>query len=96
MEQLAKDSWVYVFVQNPGTNEQIVGQQDGEHDISFIPTFLERDEALKCFNLLVIDKAKKYEVHAILYEELLDYASTNGFILFILNGSGQILDKAAA
>ncbi|NJL59464.1 MAG: hypothetical protein HC887_07265, partial [Desulfobacteraceae bacterium] len=46
-----------------------------------------------CYNLLVIDKAKKYEVHAILYEELSDYASKNGFIIFILNGSGQILDK---
>ncbi len=88
-----KSSWVYVFVQNPGTNEQIVGQHDKENDISFIPTFLERDEALKCYNLLVIDKAKKYEVHAILYEELSDYASKNGFIIFILNGSGQILDK---
>ena len=90
-----KSSWVYVVVQNPGTNEQIVGQQDKELEISFIPTFLERDEALKCYNLLTIDRAKQYEVHAILYEELSDYALKNSFIIFILNGSGQILDKFA-
>lgn len=94
MSTLVKeDSWVWVVVQNPDKNEQLLGQHDKEGDISYIPTFLEKDEALKCYNLLTLEKSQKYEVQAIIYEDLTRQASENGFMLFILNGSGEVLDK---
>jgi len=76
MNKLDENSWVWVVIQDPGGNEQLLGQHDEENDISFIPTFLEKDEALK-------------------YEELTEQAFENGFMLFILNGSGELLDKVA-
>ncbi len=81
------------MIQDPEKDEQILGQHDQENDISFIPTFLEKDEALKCHNNLVLDKKIKYELQAILFEELEREAAENGFLIFILNGSGEVLDK---
>lgn len=85
--------WVWVVVLNPGGNEQFLGQHYKEEDISFIPTFLEKDEALECLDHLTRDEEKKYEVQAIQYEELARDAVDHGFMLFILNGAGKVLEK---
>ena len=94
MSTLVKeDSWVWVMVQNPEKDEQLLGQYDETGDISYIPTFLEKDDAMKCYNYLTLDKSQKYEAQAIIYEDLARHASENGFMLFFLNGSGEVLDK---
>lgn len=94
MSKLVKnDQWVWVVVQDPGGSEQFLGQQDTERNVSFIPTFLEKEEAEKGLELLPREKGRKYEVQAILFEDLSDRAAENGFMLFILNGSGEVLDK---
>jgi hypothetical protein len=94
MSKLVKDdSWVWVVIQDPEGDAKVLGQHDAENDISFIPTFLEKEEALKCYNSLVLEKGKKHEVEAVLYEELRRDSSENGFLIFILNGSGEILEK---
>ena len=43
-----KDEWVWVVLQDPGENEQFLGQYDEEKKTSFIPTFLKKEEALQC------------------------------------------------
>jgi len=48
---------------------------------------------LKCYNSLALEKGRKYETQAIMYEDLIRYAFENGFLVFMLNGSGEILDK---
>jgi hypothetical protein len=88
-----KDQWVYVIVQDPGKNESFLGQQDTEKGISFIPAFLINEDAGACLTHLKKDDSKKYEIQAIRYEDLLKNASQNGFIVFILNASGEILKK---
>ena len=50
--------WVWVVVLDPGGNEQFLGQHYKEEDVSFIPTFLEKEEALKCLDHLIRDKEK--------------------------------------
>ena len=85
--------WVWIVVLDPGGNEQFLGQQYKEGDISFIPTFLEKEEALECLDQLTRDEEKKYEVQAIQYEELARDAVEHGFMLFILNGAGKVLEK---
>ncbi len=78
---------------DPGGNEQFLGQHYEEQDISFIPTFLEKEEAQECIKHMTLEKGQKYEVQTIQYEELTRNAFENGFALFILNGAGEILDK---
>jgi hypothetical protein len=86
-------SWVYVLVQNPGSNEQIVGQRDIGSDIAFIPTFLDKDSAMQGVVHMVKEKGKRFEIQAIIYEDLVAYAVQSGFILFILDAEGRVIDK---
>jgi len=41
-----------------GGNEQFLGQHHEEEAVSFIPTFFEKEEALKCLNHLKRDEGK--------------------------------------
>ncbi|MDY6972271.1 MAG: hypothetical protein SV775_08070 [Thermodesulfobacteriota bacterium] len=91
-ELIEEDQWVWIVVQDPGQNEQVLGQRDEERDETFIPTFLTREEALQCLNLLVRDKGRKYEVQAIQIEELSRQATKKGLVLFVLNGSGELME----
>lgn len=94
MSQLIKDhQWVYVVVQDPGANDQYLGQYETESETAFIPLFIEKEHALMCMNLLVKDKDKKYEVQAVLYEELAKNAAAGGFTLYVLNNEGAIEEK---
>ena len=90
---IQENPWVWVVILDPGENEQFLGQHDKEKDISFIPTFLEKDEALESLNHLAREDGHKCEVQAIQYEALARSAVENGFMLFILNGAGDILEK---
>ena len=85
--------WVWVVVLDPGENEQFLGQYDQENEISYIPTFLEKEEALQSLEHLAREQGHKYEVQAIQYEDLASNAAENGFALFILNAKGEILEK---
>ncbi len=90
---IKKDQWVYVVVHGPEGNEQLLGQLDEEKNESFIPAFLEREEALMNLNLLAREKESKYEVQAMLYEDLVARIAEQGFLIFILNGSGEVIEK---
>jgi hypothetical protein len=90
---IEKDQWVWVVIQDPGGNEQFLGQHDDEKNESFIPVFLEKEEAEKGLELLQREKSHKYEVQAIQYEDLVERAAEYGFMLFLLSGAGEILEK---
>ena len=92
-KKIKDDQWVWVVVQDPEGNEEFLGQRNETEDISFIPTFLEKEAALQCMNHLALERGHKYEVQAVLFEDLAPKAAENGFRLFILNGAGEVLDK---
>ena len=91
--KIKDDQWVWVIVQDPEGNEQFLGQRDETKNISFIPTFLEKEAALRCMNHLALERGHKYEAQAILYEELTPKAAEAGFKLFVLDASGKVLDQ---
>jgi spore cortex formation protein SpoVR/YcgB (stage V sporulation) len=95
-QKIEDSSWVYVMVQNSGTNDQIVGQIDKEKDINFIPTFLTKEAAQQAVLFIPKQKGKKIEIQAIIYEDLSRYASNNDFLIFILDENGKILSMPAA
>jgi hypothetical protein len=86
-------AWVYVLIQNPGAGEAIVGQQDPEHQLAFIPVFNDKEGALQGVTQMARTPGYAYEVQAIIYEDLLSYARQGGFLLFLLDGAGRILAK---
>lgn len=88
-----KDQWVWVVVQDPGGNEQFVGQHDEQEDISFIPVFADKEAGQQGLLSLTRQPGHKYEVQAILREELIKDAAAGGFMIFLLNESGDVLEK---
>ena len=90
---IKKDQWVWVVVQDPEGNEQFLGQVDESEGVSFIPIFVEKDDAVQCLGMMAREKGKKYEIQAIIFEDILANASENGFRVFVLNGDGEPLEK---
>ena len=94
-EKLTDDSWVYTVITNPGAEEQILGQHDPEADISYIPIFLEKDHATQGLVQLNVAPGTRCEVQALLYSEMTRTAVENGFLMYLLDESGNILEKIA-
>ena len=92
--ELKKDTWVWVIVQAPGANETFLGQYDEVDDLSFIPAFLEKQDALEVLEKLDRNRDKEYEVQAIKYELLTRHGEEKGFFVFILNSRGEILSRS--
>ena len=94
MQQMKnEDQWVWVVVQDPGGNEQFLGQLDPETDISYIPAFPEKEAAQQGLLNLTREPKLKYEVQAIMREELLKDAVAGGFMVFLLGENGEVLEK---
>jgi hypothetical protein len=90
---LSADTWVWVVVQDPDGDEQFLGQLDAEQNTSFIPAFLQKEDAQQCLTRMHRQKGKKYEIQAIFFGELAKDAAQNGFMIFMLNAEGEILEK---
>jgi hypothetical protein len=91
-DRIGKDQWVYVFIQDPGGNEQFFGLRDEEKDVSFIPLFKEKEDALQCFVNMPKDPGKRYEAQAVQVDDLQKQAGRQGFKLYLLDAAGKILD----
>ena len=94
-DKITSDTWIWVIVQEPGVNEQFLGQYDDKKDVSFIPAFHEKDAAQQCLIQLITEKGKKYEAQAVLFEELAKDAAQHGFLIFMLNADGEIMEEIA-
>ena len=92
-KELKPDTWVWVVIQNPGPDEHFLGQHYEDENVSFIPTFFEKEDAQQCLVHMTTQKGHKYEIQAIFFKELADSAGKNGFMIFLLNADGEILEK---
>jgi hypothetical protein len=90
---ITEHQWIYVVVQDPEKDAQYLGQYETDADVAFIPVFIEKEHALMCLNLLVKDREKKYEVQAVMFEELKEHARASGFKLYVLGDDGAIKEK---
>jgi hypothetical protein len=87
------ETWVYVIVENPGGVESFLGQVDEKTGIQFLPVFLEKDAATMSMGQFKRRKGTKYEVQAVLFEDLVKDATDNRFSIFILNDAGEIKEQ---
>jgi hypothetical protein len=90
---IKEDQWVWIIVYGQDGNEQMLGQHDSEAGISFVPSFLTKEEAINGLGHLAKNKYSTYAVQAILYEDLKRYSKDNGFMVFVLKASGEIIEK---
>ena len=90
------DSWLYVVIQKMGVNEKIVGQTDTEHDLAYIPAFKNKEVAQQAMFHLQLERKSKYEVQAVIYEDLASHAREGGFVIFVLDEEGKIIERLPA
>jgi len=90
-----KDTWYYVIVQTPGTeNEQFLGYKDKNTDEPFIPAFETKEIAQQCFLVMPKDVMnEKYEIQAIIKEDLMLAAQKNDYAVFLLDDKGRVVEK---
>jgi hypothetical protein len=89
------NTWVYTVITNPGSDEQVLGQLDAEAEISYIPIFMEKEDANQGILNLEVARGTRCEVQAVLYDEIARAADKNGFLVYLLDASGNILEKIA-
>jgi len=92
-EPLSKDSWIWVIVMEPETDPQYLGQEDEKSGVAYIPAFLSKEDAQQGVLNLSMDRGKKIEIQAVMYDHLGDDAATNGFQVFIVSAQGAILQR---
>ena len=89
------DTWVYTIITNPGSDEQVLGQHDTDADISYIPIFSEKEDATQGLLNLEVERGTRCEVQAVIYSDIAEAAEKNGFLVYLLDATGNILDKFA-
>jgi hypothetical protein len=92
-DKIEPGTWVYVVVQNPGNDEHIVGQEYAENQLAFIPAFINKDAALMGMGNIIKEKGHKYEVQAIIFEDLIGHATQGSFLIFFIDDEGKVLKK---
>ena len=87
-----KSEWLYCIVQDPETNqEQLMGFKDDETNTDFIPIFKTKEEAQQCFLLMPKDIMNhKYDVQAMIREDIVSQAKKTGYKIFLMNEKGLI------
>lgn len=87
-----KKQWIYVVVQDPGTSsEELMGFASQAIDAPFIPAFESKEEAQQCFLIMPKDLLKKkYEIQAIIREDLIDQAKAGGYKIFLMDEKSAI------
>ena len=93
MKNLKENTWVWAIVQDPEGDEQFLGQHDENNNVSFVPFFLQKEEAEQCISGLIKKPGHKYEIQAFLFEELKLFCAKEKAMLFLLNCAGEILNK---
>jgi hypothetical protein len=91
-----EQDWVYVVViKGRDEDESLLGQEDKEAGVSYIPFFKEKEAAEAAMANLVVERGYRREVQAMPLDMLKEQAQTNGFFLFFLDESGRMIDKIA-
>ena len=87
-----KSEWFYCIIQNPETNQdQLMGFKDDKTNMDFIPIFKTKEEAQQCFLLMPKDVMnQKYEVQAVIKEDIIAQAKNTGHKIFLMDEKGSI------
>jgi hypothetical protein len=92
------ENWLYVIIQNPGTpGEQLLGYTDEDSGDSFVPAFNSKESAQQCFLVMPKDiMNNKYEIQAIIKEDLLAHTLKEQYGVALLDDKGRIKEKLSS
>jgi hypothetical protein len=91
---IAKQTWVYAVFSYSGEEDKITGFQD-KNGGTFIPVLKTNKEAEVFVGYIPREPGRRYEVQAIIFEDVLNYARENGGQVYLVSEKGEILEKEA-
>ena len=89
---ISPTTWVFAIIRNSGGNEQLVGFKD-ESGLKYIPILKDKDSAEIFMTYMQREPGTKYEVQAIIYEDVANYSSANHFSIYVVDKNGAIIEK---
>ena len=92
-EPIEKDTWVWVVVMDPEASPQYLGQEEDGTNTAYIPTFRSKEDAQQGVVRLSIEKSRKIEIQAVMFDHLCEDAEAGGFHLFVIDEDGAIVEK---
>jgi hypothetical protein len=93
-ERVKPGDWVWVVMEERQTGQvNLLGQFDKKKEVQFVPVFLSKEEALQCLPFLHKAADARYEVQAMPYEDVSKNAVQHDFLLFVVDGRGNILEE---
>lgn len=89
---LSNNTWVYVVIGNPGSDEKLAGfrEKDGT---AFIPVLRTKNDAEGFLGYIPREPGIHYEIQTIIFGDILKYARENGSKIYVVNERGEILEK---
>jgi hypothetical protein len=95
MTKEQKDEWFYCVIENSGSfADNVMGFEHNDIGTKFIPVFNTKEEAQQCFLLMPKDVMNlKYEVQAVIKEDLFTQTEETGHKIFIMDHKGQIIKE---
>jgi|WetSurMetagenome_2_1015567.scaffolds.fasta_scaffold206943_2 hypothetical protein len=91
---ISKQNWVYAVFNNPGEAEKLTGFQN-KNGRTFIPVLKTNNEAEVFLGYIPREPGTRYEVQAIIFEDVLKYARENGSLVYLVSERGEILEEEA-
>lgn len=92
-QSIPESGWLWIIIQNPGKNEQIVGQEYEAEKLAFIPAFKDKEKASMGLLRMAVDPSIPCEPQAIHLDDLKREAFGNGFIIMVLEGGGEVIER---
>ena len=89
------DNWFYVIIKDPDTPyAEFVGFSDDKTGKKFLPVFKTKQDAKACFAKLPKDVFNgKYDVHAVIEDDLVTTAKDKGHDVYLVDEAGKILNQ---
>lgn len=91
---ISNETWVYAVIGNPGADERLTAFQD-EKGLAYIPILNTKKEAELFLGYMTREPGVRYEVQAIIFEDILKYAKEHQSQIYVVNDKGVIQEKGA-
>ncbi|MBU0990902.1 MAG: hypothetical protein KJ737_00290 [Proteobacteria bacterium] len=91
---ISNDTWVFAIIKHPGGSEQLTGFQD-EAGVKYIPVLKTRKAAEVFLSYMNREPGVRYEIQAIIFEDILKYSRENQFCTCIVDEKGVVQEKVA-
>jgi hypothetical protein len=91
---ISNETWVYAVIGNPGADEKLAAFHE-ENESTYIPILKTKNEAELFLSCMPRQPGIRYEVQALIFEDILSYAKENKSLVYVVNDKGVIQETGA-